>query len=113
MAKTEKILDSCVAKTNSLNALIEYSADSVVSKTLIDKHVGTITLFAFDKNQALSEHTAPFAAFVQVFDGKAIITIDGKETEVGAGEIIIMPANIPHSVKAPDKFKMMLVMIRQ
>ncbi len=113
MAKRDKILESCVSTSNSLNALVDYAEDSVLSKTLIDRNVGTITLFAFDEGQGLSEHTAPYAAFVQVFDGKALITIDGKQTQVGSGEIIIMPANVPHSVKAIERFKMMLEMIRK
>lgn len=91
---------------------VEYSTDSVVSKTLTDKKTGTITLFAFDEGQGLSEHTAPFDAVVQILDGKAEITIDGNPVRVPAGKMIIMPADIPHSLKAIKKFKMLLTMIR-
>ncbi len=113
MAKTEKILDACLANSCNLNALIDYACDSVVSKTLLDKSAGTITLFAFDKGQQLSEHTAPFDAVIQVIDGSGVVVIDGKQNIVAAGELIIMPANIPHSVSAMERFKMMLIMIRQ
>ena len=106
------ILDSCNGTSAQLSPLIEYAADSVVSKTILDKSAGTITLFAFDKGQGLSEHTAPYDATVQILDGNAQITIDGKEIAVSAGEIIIMPANVPHSLSAKEKFKMLLTMIR-
>jgi quercetin dioxygenase-like cupin family protein len=107
------LLQICIAKNQKLAALVDYATDSVVSKTILDKPAGIITLFAFDKGQRLSEHTAPFDAVVQVVDGAAKITIGGKDTRVCAGEIIIMPANIPHAVSAPERFKMLLVMIRQ
>ncbi|OHB58628.1 MAG: cupin [Planctomycetes bacterium GWF2_42_9] len=112
--KTEKntVLKSCIAQANNLSNLIEYSADSVVSKTILDKSVGTITLFAFDAGQGLSEHQAPYDAFVQVVDGEAVLTIGGKDVDAKAGEIVIMPANVPHSVQAKQKFKMLLTMIR-
>ena len=96
----------------ALKNSIEYQDHSAVSKTLLDKKAGTITLFAFDVGQGLSEHTAPFDATVQILDGKASVNIDSKDYEVGAGELVIMPANKPHSLRAPDKFKMVLVMIR-
>ena len=95
-----------------LTDLIEYQQDAVVSKTLIDKPAGTITLFSFDKGQGLSEHTAPFDALVYVFDGSAEIRISGRGFPVGPGEMLIMPANKPHAVKAVSRFKMLLVMIR-
>jgi quercetin dioxygenase-like cupin family protein len=95
----------------SLDKLIEYQDDSIVSKTLINSENGTITLFAFDQNQALSPHTAPFNAMVKIVDGVAKITISEKEFYVNQGEIIIMPANIPHAVKAVKKMKMLLTMI--
>lgn len=107
-----KILPSCNGAAARLDTLIEYSADSVVSKTVLDKSAGTITLFAFDKGQGLSEHTAPYDATVQILDGNAQITIDAKELAVSAGEIIVMPANVPHSLFAEEKFKMLLTMIR-
>jgi quercetin dioxygenase-like cupin family protein len=96
-----------------LSGLIDYAGDSVVSKTILDKPVGTITLFAFDKNQRLSEHTVPYHAVVQVVDGKGIFTIGGKDIEVTAGQLLIMPANVPHAVYAVEKFKMLLTMIRE
>jgi quercetin dioxygenase-like cupin family protein len=105
-------LEACVSKRQCLTDLVEYSADSIVSKTILDKSAGTITLFAFDKGQQLSEHTAPYDAVVQVLDGHCQLTIDGRARQVSAGEIIIMPGNVPHSVTAQEKFKMLLTMIR-
>jgi quercetin dioxygenase-like cupin family protein len=101
-----------IAKALELKNLVSYQEGAVVSKTLIDRGIGTITLFSFDKGQGLSEHTAPFDAFVQVVDGEAEITISGAVQTVRGGEIIIMPANRPHSLKAVERFKMLLVMIR-
>ncbi len=101
-----------IGKVLTLSDVITYQDGSVVSRTLIDKGIGTITLFAFDRGQGLSEHTAPFDAFVQVVDGEAEITISGVKHNLRAGQIIIMPANQPHAVKAMQKFKMLLVMIR-
>ncbi len=106
------ILHACTGKSQGLVSLIEYSDDSIVSKTILDKPVGTITLFAFDKWQKLSEHIAPYDAVVQVIDGSAQLTIGGKNVRVLAGEIIIMPANVPHAVAAEERFKMLLTMIR-
>jgi quercetin dioxygenase-like cupin family protein len=91
---------------------VEYAANAVVSKTIIKKATGTITLFAFDKDEGLSEHTAPFEAIVQILDGVAEITIGGTPHTVKVGQCIILPANIPHALKATEKFKMMLTMIR-
>lgn len=104
--------NSLVGTAFNMNEQISYQSGSVVSKTLIDKKIGTLTLFAFDAGQGLSEHTAPFDAVVQVVDGTAAITIDGTVHQVQAGEMIIMPANLPHSLKAEVPFKMLLVMIR-
>src|SRR5210317_1744442 len=101
-------LAACVSKGQSLTDLVEYSEDSIVSKTILDKKAGTITLFAFDKGQKLSEHTSPYDAVVQILDGQAQIKIDGQPNNILFGEIIIMPANVPHSVAADDKFKMLL-----
>ncbi len=92
--------------------LVAYQEGSVVSKTLIDKKSGTVTLFAFAQGQGLSEHTAPFDAMVCVLDGTADISIAGNTLRVGAGQIVIMPATIPHALKAEEQFKMMLTMIR-
>ncbi len=110
--KKSNVLDACLAKAQGLANLVEYSQDSIVSKTILDKGVGTITLFAFDKGQRLSEHQAPYDAVVEVVDGRGVIAIDGKDIEVGTGELIIMPGNVPHSVTAGEKFKMLLTMIR-
>jgi quercetin dioxygenase-like cupin family protein len=96
----------------TMNELVAYQDGSVVSKTLIDKKIGTLTLFSFDAGQGLSEHTAPFDAFIQVVDGEAEVSIDGQPQTVCAGQMIIMPANHPHSLKAIKPFKMLLVMIR-
>jgi quercetin dioxygenase-like cupin family protein len=99
-------------EVRKLCALIDYQEGAVVSKTIIKKETGTVTLFAFDEGQGLSEHTAPFDALVYVPEGRVEIRISGKPHEVGAGETLIMPANRPHSLKALTKFKMMLVMIK-
>ena len=96
----------------NLNNSINYSEGAVVSKTIVDKKTGTVTLFSFDKDQGLSEHTAPFDAIVQIIDGVCEITIDGEARNVSAGEMIIMPANHPHALRAAEKFKMLLTMIR-
>jgi quercetin dioxygenase-like cupin family protein len=95
-----------------LSDSIEYQKASVVSRTLIDKKAGSVTLFAFDEQQGLSEHAAPYDALVQVIDGEAEITISGKTRQLKAGEMIILPANAPHSLKAKSRFKMLLTMIR-
>jgi quercetin dioxygenase-like cupin family protein len=108
----QKEPSSLKAQATNLVSLIDYQEGSVVSRMLIDKKTGTLTLFAFDEGQGLSEHTAPFDAFVYILDGKAEIVISSKTHNVDTGEIIIMPANEPHSLKALEKFKMMLVMIR-
>jgi len=99
-------------KISSLTDSLNYQDGSVVSKTLIKKDTGTVTLFAFDQGQGLSEHTAPFDALVCVLDGEAEIMISGKPYVLKSGEMIILPVNEPHSLKAIKKFKMMLTMIR-
>jgi len=100
------------AKVAGLNSSIEYSEGAIVSRTILNKETGTVSLFAFDKGQSLSEHTAPFDALVQVLDGTGVILIDKKPYEVKHGEFIIMPANIPHAVEAHEKFKMLLTLIK-
>jgi quercetin dioxygenase-like cupin family protein len=95
-----------------LEGLVSYQSGSVVSRTVINKPAGTVTLFAFDKGESLSEHTAPFDALVSVLDGTAEITIAGKPYALGRGGMIVMPAGKPHALKAVDRFKMMLVMIK-
>lgn len=96
----------------NLEGLIDYQPGSVVSRTIIKKETGTVTIFAFDKDEGLSEHTAPFDALVHVLDGEAEITISGTPHQVQKGEMIILPANKPHALKAPQPFKMLLVMIK-
>jgi len=92
---------------------VAYADGSVVSKTILDKGIGNITLFSFDQGQGLSEHTSPFDAVVQIVDGSARITIGGEPIVVSTGKMIIMPANIPHALMADVPFKMMLIMIRK
>jgi quercetin dioxygenase-like cupin family protein len=104
--------ENLIGKTVELVGLIEYQSGSVVSRTLVDKPAGTVTLFAFDKGQGLSEHTAPYDALVNVLDGEVEITISGKPSRVKQGEMMIMPANQPHALKAITRFKMMLVMVK-
>jgi len=99
-------------KPASLADMVEYQDDAVVSKTILKKGTGTVTLFAFDEGQGLSEHTAPFDAMVQVLDGEVEITISGKPYILKQGDFIVMPANDPHALKGIRKFKMMLTMIR-
>jgi quercetin dioxygenase-like cupin family protein len=101
-----------IEEAKSLINLVEYQEGSIVSKEVIRKEKGTVTIFAFDKGQGLSEHTAPFDALVYIFDGSAKISIAGKDHFLRAGEIIILPADKPHSLKALDHFKMLLVMIK-
>ena len=108
----KNVLAACLGKSQSLAGLVEYGADSIVSKTIVNKPIGTITLFAFDKGQGLSEHTAPYDAVVQILDGSARLTIGGEDIKVSSGEIIIMPADVAHAVFAEEKFKMLLTMIR-
>lgn len=91
---------------------IDYSDGAVVSKTILEKKTGTITLFAFDKGQKLSEHTAPFDAVVHVLDGAVELVIGGKPIRAEAGSLVIMPAHVPHAVNAVERFKMLLTMIR-
>jgi len=101
-----------VAKPANLISLIDYQKGSVVSRTIIDKKAGTITLFAFDQGEGLSEHTTPYDALVYVIDGEAEVTISNKPIRLKKGELTIMPANEPHALSAVTKFKMLLVMIR-
>jgi quercetin dioxygenase-like cupin family protein len=104
--------ENLVGMVAALDGLIVYQEGAVVSRTVIDKPAGTVTVFAFDKGQGLSEHTAPFDALVNVIDGEAEITISGRPLRVKKGEMLIMPANDPHALKAVTRFKMMLVMIK-
>lgn len=95
-----------------LDKMLDYQDGSVVSRTIINKNVGTVTLFSFDKDEGLSEHTTPFDALVYILDGEAEITISKQPHNVKKGQMIIMPANEPHALKAVKQFKMMLVMIK-
>lgn len=108
MAENEKT----TPKSAKLIDLVDYQTGSVVSREIISKKTGTVTLFAFDQGQGLSEHTAPFDALVQLIEGEADITISGKTLRLKAGEMVIMPANQPHALKAIKRFKMILTMIR-
>ena len=113
--KEEQMADvnNLVGTVLNMKDMVSYQPGAVVSRTVIDKDAGTVTLFAFDTGQGLSEHTAPFDALVQIIDGAADITIAGEVHTVKAGEMIIMPANKPHALKANPRFKMLLVMIRK
>jgi quercetin dioxygenase-like cupin family protein len=104
--------DNITGQVAGLIDLVDYQTGSIVSRTIIDKPTGTLTLFSFDKGQGLSEHTAPFDAMVYVIDGEAEVTIAGKPLLVKKGEMVIMPANQPHALRAVSRFKMMLVMIK-
>jgi len=96
-----------------LAELVEYGAGAVVSRTLVENDAGTVTLFAFDQGQNLSEHTAPFDALVQVVDGQGEFIIGDKSSQLRVGQIVMMPANIPHAVQATSRFKMLLIMLRK
>ncbi|MDY0300091.1 MAG: cupin domain-containing protein [Trichlorobacter sp.] len=104
--------ENIIGQAMTMKDMVTSQPGSVVSRTLIDKKIGTITLFAFAEGQGLSEHTAPFDAFVQVLEGTGKININGEDHQVEAGQMIIMPANVPHSLRAEVPFKMLLVMIR-
>ncbi len=101
-----------IGQAFNLEQFVSYADGSVVSKTLLKKDIGNVTLFAFDKGQGLSEHTAPFDAVVYILDGQAEVTIGGQAQDVSAGEMLIMPANIAHSLTAKTPYKMLLIMIR-
>ncbi len=106
------VLQAVLGTPERLESLVGYAPDSIVSKTIVDRPAGSITLFAFDRGQKLSEHSAPYDAVVQIVDGKGRLTIGGQDKDVAAGELIIMPANVPHAVTALEPFKMLLTMIR-
>ena len=102
-----------LAEPVELAKLVTYQEGAVVSRTLLKKTGGTVTVFAFDKGQALSEHTAPFDAIVQVLDGTVELVIGGKSVPAQAGQTVLMPGGIPHAVNATNKFKMLLIMVRE
>ncbi len=110
MSQNEKGIEK--AQVNRMASFVDYQEGSIVSRTIIDKKAGTITFFAFDKGQGLSEHVAPYDALVSMLDGEAQILISGKAFDVKEGEMIILPAKKPHALKATARFKMMLVMIK-
>ncbi len=99
-------------RAENLSDSIDYQEGAVVSRTLLKKATGNVTLFAFDQGEGLSEHTAPFEALVHILDGKAEVTVGGVKHEVGTGEAILMPADVPHALNAASRFKMLLTMIK-
>ena len=104
--------DNLVAQVNILVDLVNYQSGAIVSRTIIEREKGSITVFAFYENQGLSEHTTPYDAVVQSIEGEAIVTISGNPLQLKQGDIVILPANKPHAVKALTKFKMILTMIK-
>jgi quercetin dioxygenase-like cupin family protein len=108
----ENIKTEILAKAINMSEMLSYQQGAVVSRTLIKKDNGTVTIFAFDKGEGLSEHKAPYDALVYIIEGEADITISGNSNSVKSGEMIIMPTNNPHSLKATTNFKMLLVMIK-
>ena len=108
----EESRKSTILQPASVFDLVEYQRGSVVSNTLVKKEKGTVTLFAFDEGEGLSEHTAPFDALVQVVDGEAEVSVGDETFRVSPGQLLLLPADVPHAVHAPVKFKMLLTMIR-
>jgi len=99
-------------KVERMTNFVRYQHGAIVSRTLVDKKTGTVTLFAFDEGEGLSEHTAPFDALVYILDGKAEVMISGTAYHLKEGDTIIMPANEPHALRAIEQFKMLLVMVK-
>lgn len=99
-------------EVHALADLAAYAEGGVVSRTLVENPSGTITLFAFDEGEGLSEHTAPFDALVQVLEGRSRWTVGGKASEVSVGQVILLPADVPHAVEAVERFRMLLTMLR-
>jgi len=100
------------SRAHELARQVDYQAGAVVSRTLVHKPAGTITLFAFDAGQGLSEHQTPYDAFVQIVEGTGTLRIGGSDVVARAGEVVVMPAHVPHAVHAAERFKMLLVLIR-
>jgi quercetin dioxygenase-like cupin family protein len=111
--ENDSVSNDIRGKVMMLADSVQYQTEAVVSRTLIDKKVGTVTAFAFDDGQGLSEHTAPYDALVEVLDGEAEITISGDPMRLKKGEMVVMPANKPHALRAVTRFKMLLIMIRE
>lgn len=109
--KDESQLGELADQTFKLAELVSYQDGAIVSRTLVDKDCGTLTVFAYDEGQTVSEHTASHTAMAQVLEGKGKIIVNGKEFIVNEGESIALPSGTPHSVKAPQKFKMFLIMV--
>jgi quercetin dioxygenase-like cupin family protein len=105
-------MEKLVSQVTRLVDLADYQAGAIVSRTIIDKKTGTVTFFAFDRGEGLSEHTTPFAALVYLLDGEAEVTISGQALRLRKGEMVIMPANEPHALRAVKRFKMLLTMVR-
>ena len=110
--ETEASGDNLASQVLDLEGLVDYQDGAVVSRTIVKKSTGSVTLFAFDGGQTLSEHTSPFDAMVQILDGKGDFTIEGQPFHLSQGQVLIMPADKPHSVAASERFKMLLTMIR-
>ncbi|HKL27873.1 MAG TPA: cupin domain-containing protein [Natrialbaceae archaeon] len=109
---TDDQLDDIASEVLELGDLIDYQTGATVSRTLVDREAATLTVFAFDESESLSEHTAPHDALLQVLEGTATITIDGEDYELEGGQSIVMPADVPHAVAADTRFKMFLTMVR-
>lgn len=109
----QEVAEELIGHQARTDDLLDYQEGSIVSRTLIDKKAGTVTLFAFDEGQGLSEHTAPFDALVHIIDGEAEITLSGNAIQMKGGEMVVMPANQPHALRALTRFKMILIMIKQ
>ena len=112
MGRNKKQTEKLTAEAVNLVGLADYQEGTIVSRTLVDKKTGTVTLFAFSEGEGLSEHTAPFDALVHLLDGEAEITISGRAHHLKTGDVILMPANEPHALNAVVPFKMLLIMIR-
>ena len=111
--RVEQPVGMPVGEVLDLGSLVAYQEGSIVSRTLVKRKGGTVTLFAFDAEQALSEHTAPFDALVEILDGEADLTIGGAKVSPRAGQTVLIPATVPHAVYAPQRFKMLLTMVRE
>ena len=112
MEKNRDQLDELVGDVFEVTDLLAYQDGAIVSRTLIDTDAATVTMFAVDEGQTISEHTAPHEAIMQVLDGTAAVTVDDEEYDVDAGEALVFPADVPHALDAPESFKMLLTMVR-